>query len=890
MRAAANNFLGRLPLWQKLALVAVAMAVPAALLGYFYLDHTAQSVQQARSELEGVRYLQALNAVAAQMLTHRNREYTFLSGDKPRRSDVLTQEGEVDKQIMAADTINAELGDRLGVSQAWRTLRADWTALESKGLEQSVEENDAAHAALQGQIDRLIEVIAARSLTAVDPDVSTQALFQISYSYVPSLMQYASSIRRHAVRAASKSYLGGDDRMGIRVFHDRQDAELQRLQTALQQIEPTVRTPVTDAVSVAKSATDSFQSYLQAKILSAANMDTPLGTIYDAGAEANHALQNVSVVGYATLAKTVELRLTRANQLRILVGSCAILALALAVGLAVLIIRSLASPLHHAVKVFGRISSGHYENQIAVPGTDEASQVLLALERMQGTLRTQIETERAVAAENSRIRHALDKASTSVLLADSQHRIIYVNDTARATLAGAQHEIRKSLPSFDPQSLQGSNLDALATNPGGEHQRLEGLRGSETQERALGGMTFRTVSSPVLGEHGERLGTVMEWTDRTQEVAIEKEMEAMLAAVNAGDLASRILLTDKSAFFEAASRGINQLADNLAAIVAQVKEAASEVYRSSKEIASGNNNLQQRTEEQSASLEQTASSMEQMTTTVRQNADNAGEANQLAVAARAQAESGGNVVNKAIVAMSEINESSRKIADIIGVIDEIAFQTNLLALNAAVEAARAGEQGRGFAVVATEVRTLAGRSATAAKEIKELIQDSVKKVEDGSVYVTRSGQTLEQIVASVKKVSDIVAEIAAASHEQSAGIGQVNRAVLQMDELTQQNAALVGQATTASQGMASEAHALYELMGSYRLGDLAQPTQSRPTAVAASTAGEELTTGARAESTNDEPAAPQVKRASAPRAARRPAGGAAAAAVAVVDDSEWQEF
>ena len=211
--------------------------------------------------------------------------------------------------------------------------------------------------------------------------------------------------------------------------------------------------------------------------------------------------------------------------------------------------------------------------------------------------------------------------------------------------------------------------------------------------------------------------------------------------------------------------------------------------------------------------------MEEMTSTVKQNADNAGQANQLAVAARDQAEKGGAVVAKAVRAMTDINDSSRKIADIIGVIDEIAFQTNLLALNAAVEAARAGEQGRGFAVVATEVRNLAGRSATAAKEIKGLIQDSVKKVEEGSVLVTQSGATLEQIVSAVKKVTDIVAEIAAASQEQSSGIEQVNKAVMQLDELTQQNAALVEQASAASQSMADQARSLNETMAKYEVND-----------------------------------------------------------------------
>ena len=323
----------------------------------------------------------------------------------------------------------------------------------------------------------------------------------------------------------------------------------------------------------------------------------------------------------------------------------------------------------------------------------------------------------------------------------------------------------------------------------------------------------------MISDRGERIGTVMEWTDRTQEVGVEKEMQGMLSSVLAGDLSKRIALSGKAGFFEAMSRGVNQLADNMSEVVSKVKNVAAEVRRGAEEIQAGNANLSQRTEQQSSSLEETASSMEEMTTTVKQNADNAGQANQLAMAARDQAEKGGNVVSQAVKAMADINDSSKKIADIIGVIDDIAFQTNLLALNAAVEAARAGEQGRGFAVVASEVRSLAGRSATAAKEIKELTQDSVKKVGDGSILVTQSGQTLEKIVASVKKVSDIVAEIAAASREQSSGIEQVNRAVMQMDELTQQNAALVEEATAASQAMAQQVRGLNDMLERYRVAE-----------------------------------------------------------------------
>ena len=264
-------------------------------------------------------------------------------------------------------------------------------------------------------------------------------------------------------------------------------------------------------------------------------------------------------------------------------------------------------------------------------------------------------------------------------------------------------------------------------------------------------------------------------------------------------------------------RAMQTMNTELRRIVGQVIHATDQVNSAAAEIAQGSTNLAQRTEEQASALEETASSMEELTATVKQSADNAGHANQLAGAARAQAEQGGEVVEQAVTAMSAISTSSRKIADIIGVIDEIAFQTNLLALNAAVEAARAGEQGKGFAVVAAEVRKLAQRSADAAKEIKGLITDSVTKVDDGGKLVEQSGKTLQEIVTAVKKVSGIVAEITAAAKEQASGIEQVNTAILSMDQVTQQNAALVEETAAASQSMGEQARELQRLMGFFKL-------------------------------------------------------------------------
>jgi len=296
-----------------------------------------------------------------------------------------------------------------------------------------------------------------------------------------------------------------------------------------------------------------------------------------------------------------------------------------------------------------------------------------------------------------------------------------------------------------------------------------------------------------------------------------KEVEDISMAVSSGDLTRNIVVKSEDEIGRVL-QAVKNVNGNLRGIVADVRSGVGSIATSAQEVAAGGNDLAQRTQESASALEETASSMEEMTSTVKQNADNSRQANQLAAGARDQAEKGGDVVTKAVSAMNEINASSKKIADIIGVIDEIAFQTNLLALNAAVEAARAGEQGRGFAVVASEVRNLAQRSAGAAKEIKGLISDSVDKVKTGSQYVDESGKTLGEIVGSVKKVTDIVAEIAAASQEQSSGIDQVNKAVMQMDEMTQQNAALVEESSAASRAMEEQAKSLDVMMQFFRLG------------------------------------------------------------------------
>ncbi|MFZ6753215.1 methyl-accepting chemotaxis protein [Undibacterium sp. Dicai25W] len=343
--------------------------------------------------------------------------------------------------------------------------------------------------------------------------------------------------------------------------------------------------------------------------------------------------------------------------------------------------------------------------------------------------------------------------------------------------------------------------------------------------------------------------------------------------VASGDLRSQVTVegSDEVALLLAALKNMN---DSLASTVGQVRNGTETITVASQEIASGNADLSSRTESQASSLEETASSMEELTSTVRQNADNARQANQLVVSASSVAVKGGAVVGQVVSTMGSIKESSRKIVDIIGVIDGIAFQTNILALNAAVEAARAGEQGRGFAVVAAEVRNLAQRSASAAKEIKSLIGDSVDKVDQGSKLVDEAGKTMNEIVTSVQHVADIMSEITAASQEQSAGIEQVNLAITQMDEMTQQNAALVEQAAAAAESMEEQAIALGQAVSVFKVNATSQvKTSFAP--VKKTTVSQSPKIKAKAISSNLSSA-----KASKPKAESAPAG----------DGDAWEEF
>ena len=524
--------------------------------------------------------------------------------------------------------------------------------------------------------------------------------------------------------------------------------------------------------------------------------------------------------------------------------------------------RHIVGTMRFSVQLASRIADGRLDNTIRIDRQDESGQLLSALRRMQEKLRDTLAHEREVAAENARVRSALDAASIGVMIADADARIVYMNPSVDRTLRQAESEIRQRLKDFSADRVLGQPFDIFHADPSHNRRLVSGLQQPHRASIQLGRAHFALTASPIFDTEGARIGTALEWADKTTDVEIQFQLGRVVQAAAAGDLGVRMPVPENDPRMADISRGINSLLGTVATAVGEVQDVMSalaegdlsvrsqarlagafaqlrdDVNRTSEylsvavgniqqavesidsaaaEIASGNADLSDRTEQQAANLEEAAAAMEELTSTVRVTSDNANQASRLSTEAAQRARDGGVAVKAMIGTMSEIEQSSRKVADIISTIDGIAFQTNILALNAAVEAARAGDQGRGFAVVAGEVRALAQRSAQAAKEISQLIHESVEKVSEGSRQVSHVGGAIDAMVESSVQVAAIVGEISAATHEQTSGIEQVNHTVTEMDQVTQQNAALVEEVSAASHSMEDQARALAKVVTQFRL-------------------------------------------------------------------------
>ncbi|UYK82029.1 methyl-accepting chemotaxis protein [Xanthomonas sacchari] len=544
--------------------------------------------------------------------------------------------------------------------------------------------------------------------------------------------------------------------------------------------------------------------------------------------------------------------------------------------LAWLITRSLTVPLTRATRVAEAIASGKLDNDVRTDARDETGRLLVAMQGMQQQVGNLIgaQLEMAKRHDAGEVSHRIE---AQAFPGDYGRMAAETNALVASHLA-----VKTRLAQIMGRYAIGDLSQDMDRLPGEEAVLSQTMDEVKANLSAMNGQIKELATSAADGDFSARgdaerfqydfrvmvdsLNQLMATADGNLQA-----LSTLLQAIAAGDLTAR-MHGDFRGVFAQMRDDANATAEQLAGIVGRIKHSAVSINAAASEIAAGNDDLSRRTEQQAASLEETAASMEELTSTVRQNAEHARQANQLAAGAASVASQGGDVVGQVVTTMSGIEDASRRIADIISVIDGIAFQTNILALNAAVEAARAGDQGRGFAVVASEVRTLAQRSASAAKEIKSLIDDSVSRVAEGSVLVDQAGKTMTEIVTSVQRVTDIMGEISAASQEQSAGIEQVNQTVTQMDESTQQNAALVEEASAAARSMEQQAVELSQAVALFKLdASAATPVAQAPRHQATAT--------------------PAGKRNVLPAAAKAaPARRAAQPAAAMALDKDWQEF
>ena len=852
------RLLAKLRMPQKLLLIAAVFLLPIAFLLITYVKQLNEQIAFSERELLGVQMIEPVRRMTQSMQLHRGLSQQAIAGVEAARGKLPDVRAKIKAAIADADAVDVTLGATLATHSEWNALKAAWQTLESRADSLAAQDSFRLHTETIATAKEFVTLLADHSNMTLDPDIETYYLVDAFATKIVRMTESAGIMRAMSAKAIATNTLSAEQRIELAVFLRTISADMIDIGAGL--------VKVTDANAAAKgvlqqpaqalkAAMEIYLKVIGGEVLPAEGITAKGDSTFRIASAAVDAAYELNDASRKEFTRLIGERVSRLEASR--------LQSLLAVGFALLFVLylflSFRAYLLQAIGAISdgarRVATGRFDEPVVVNSSDELAGIAGEINTTQQTLRERIAADQALANANLRIRNALDVSSTSVMLADPDGKIIYCNAAVLEMFRQAESDIRGQLPQFRADNVLGSNFDAFHKQPSHQRNLLAGLRSVHRAQIQVGGRIFALVASPAMNEAGEHVGTVVEWLDRTLEVAIEKAVAEIIQSAAVGDFAKRLDTAAMKGFFLQLGNGINTLlevnasalddigrvlsrlsqgdltdtvstdyqgmlgklkddtnatVDNLRDIVGQIKSASDAINTAAKEIASGNQDLSARTEEQASSLEETASSMEQLTGTVKQNADNARQANLLAGSAQLVAEKGGEVVAQVVHTMSAIHQSSRKIGDIIGVIDGIAFQTNILALNAAVEAARAGEQGRGFAVVATEVRSLAQRSAAAAREIKGLIADSVDKVESGNKQVDQAGSTMAEVVSSIKQVAKIMADIAEASREQSAGIEQIGLAVSQMDEVTQQNAALVEEAAAAAESLEEQAQALVQ--------------------------------------------------------------------------------
>jgi methyl-accepting chemotaxis protein len=882
LMAPATRLMARLTFLNKAIVIGASFGLTCAVLAGVIAVSTLREISTAKLQQSAGAPVSAMHEAMLGMQQHREVLVRQFFDDDSQTAALPALRAGVDRHLERVEAWQADALDGTPLAKPLTALRTSWKKAQGK--------HDDAFAAAKAHEDALrdarllVKAIDGAAGLTLSSDPAMLYVGRSLTEWLPLLGEYTARQGVVAIRMFGEGSVWADDRAALAVGENMQTYLEDRISLDMAQIEataPTVAKRVKAALGNAMKASDTQSALIQTRALDA---DVPEMPVAEMGqhAEATRAAIATAIQGTNAAfgeASSSEILALRAKALS--VALVCVLALMLSGYLFFGFSRSTRNSLAEIKKAAEMLAAGQFTDKVAVDSRDELRDIGDSIEQAVGSLRNFAGAQRAMfdAHQAGDIDERLDTGAfpgAFGVMADETN-----------TLVASHIDTQMRLIEIVGQYARGDLSADIERYPGKKAAITAAVDSVKAGMQAVNAEIKMLVDAGVAGDLSRRGDADrFEFVYRDIVDALNDliqtadggltEVGSLLAAVADGDLDQRVT-SQLPGQFGVLADNANRTVEQLARIVGEIRQSSDAINSAAGEIASGNSDLSQRTEQQAAALEETASSMEELTSTVRQNAENARQANQLATGAADVASKGGDVVGRVVTTMSEINQSSKKVSEIISVIDGIAFQTNILALNAAVEAARAGEQGRGFAVVAAEVRSLAQRSANAAKEIKQLITDSSLKVEEGSALVDQAGRTMAEIVGSVKRVSDIIADITAASAEQSAGIEQVNQAITHMDEGTQQNAALVEEASASARALEQQAEQLVQTVAVFRIAQAAAATRAAPKQAAPQRA-----------------AVAPVRPATSARAARKPRAAAPAAgamhAGAGGNDSDWQEF
>ncbi len=861
-----RRWLGRLSVRSKFLLIGLAGLVAIGVPTWQTLSNLNAQRGITGSEIAGAPAARAVLDVLIEVREARGLNALVGETGAERAEERTRAVADVDAAIAALETSLEGLPQFAGSRARIAEGKTFWQAL---GPEVAAGQVDAASnfdrfAPTVTAFDAVLDAVRDESAYSYTPFVDSYHLMFAGLTVGPMLEDRLAQARGRGVTAVANG--AADAGLSGRLLALEADARATRavFDRELGKVEA-LNADVVAAIAEPRAASDAALDEAFAAIAAVAAGDVAsldASTYYDTvtrGIRAHHALEAAMLESLAGLSAANGSAATTTFWTEVLLLSAVI-------GLIALLVWTFAAEAvgatTHAVRAARNIAQLKLDNRIEARSEDEFGELMKALALMQQELRERIDRERAIATENARVRSALDVATSGMMIADDDGVIVYMNPAVQQVLKQGEQAMREQLPDFRHDRVLGSAFDVFHRDPSHQRGVIAGLKATHKARLALGGMHFELAASPMFDTGGQRIGTALEWQDRTADTNFRHQLRNVAQKAAAGILSARVdVNTGEERYGELArifnslmdltsqaidevqrtmsalaegdltvrsqarmlgsfgelNANANATADALASTIGDVQMAVSAIGDAAAEIASGNLDLSKRTEQAAASIEETAAAMEQMTATIKQSAEHAQQAKQIATRAADVATDGGRTVEEVVAMMREIEDGSRRMADITTTIDGIAFQTNILALNAAVEAARAGEQGRGFAVVAAEVRALAQRSATAAKEIAQLINASVGKIAAGAAVAQKAGRTMDEIVGSSHKVADIIGEITAASVEQAKGLAEVNQAVTQMDQTTQANSALVEEMAASAQSMSDQAQQLAEIAARFVL-------------------------------------------------------------------------